>query len=189
MNTKIISFETIGYKNEPQIYKLTGKSEDIIRLFKKACEKAAKDGFRGFNYEIPKKYLQSYDLKMERIDTETVDMEYLGEDNMLVKLCTCSQCSAYEEGSCYKYGGIVDGFSTGDDCLHGTGGYRLNYDGSSVSDIIFETELTPEEAVSYIMKSNEPDLEDLKSEIIEFFEDDGIDSAEKNLWSFEEDHF
>ena len=173
--------------NEPIIYEISADEKNVVSIFKRACEEAENDGFRGYNYELPEKYLTAFGLKMRRIKAAQLDIEQIGYDCMEVTPCTCNQCSAYEEGHCFRYGGIVDGFAIGNDCLHGTNGYKLFYDDSIVSGVIFETKLEPAEAVNYILNSDEEPLEELKEDILKFLDDEGIDTPEKDLWNFEED--
>ena len=177
------------HTEEPIVFELSAPDteKNIVSLFEKACDEAAQDGFRDFNYKVPKKYLSAFGLKLKRLRVSSIDIEKVGFWCMQVTPCACRQCSAYEEGNCFRYGGTVDGFSIGDDCLHGTGGYKLFYGDSKVSGIIFETKLEPDEAVEYILNSDEEPLEELKEDILKFLDDEGIDTPEKELWNFEED--
>lgn len=184
---KLVTFVTEGVV-EPTTYELEGPVDDLLGAFREAVEDAAKDGFRGFNYDLPERYLAARGLTLKALDVEYEPISLVGQDLTLVTPCACRDCSSYEEGSCYRYGGFVDGFSTSCDRLHGTGdGKSLSYGDEVFSGTIFRTDLDPAEAAKYVLESGEPALDDLKAEILEFFEEEGIDDPDENEWSFEED--
>ena len=160
------------------------KNINIYESFMRACCKASDDHWKGFNYELPEKYLKAEGLSMEVVPSETIALDYIGTGK--VQLCECRECSAYEDGSCSKYGGLVDGFSTGDDCLHGTGGFTLVYDDETVSEYIFRTDLSPKAAVDFILSAEEDDeIEPLKDDLQEFIDSfDDPSDIDDTLWDY-----
>lgn len=183
---KIIVFNRNG---EFSVCAMQCKDGEFRKRLEKAAEEAACDGYVGLTDDIPDKYLKKAGLKKVPVDFIEIDVDAI--DSRKVSLCMCRNCSAYEEGACFHYGGHVDGFSTECDRIHGTGGYTLAYDKDGVSEIPFYTELDPKEAVSYILDvSDEDELSRIRNDIRDFLDENFDDDADvdENLWEYNNDN-
>ena len=128
MQEKIYIIEDYG---EKKVFYLTAEdSADMDARLKKAAELATADGVRGMLSEIPNEYLEKAGLRKKEIlvtffpDTVLAisEMEEAG-----IYRAECRYCSAFEDGSCYKYGGICNP-SDENDCCHGDNIYELCYE-------------------------------------------------------------
>lgn len=191
MEKKLAIFTAEG-TGEPLAFWMRCEDGDFATRFRTACETAVKAGWKGSNTAIPAKYLKAAGLSMRPVESMVFRYDEIGDSP--VSLCACRQCSAYEEGNCFRYGGTVDGFATSDDlevreCIHGTGGVRLEYDGAKVSDILIDTGLDPAEAVKYILGSGDEELASLKEEIEGFLRDEVPKGPLESLWEFRADGY
>lgn len=172
------------------VRKLVSGVDDPVAAFLRACKKADADGVLVWNYDVPVKYLRAEGVKMTGLDVSILGIERLGENSLPVRLCRCNQCSAYEEGNCFRYGGTVDGFQTGVDCdcIHGTSGCFLTHNGKDVVTVPFETEMEPEAVVEYLKTATEPEVECLKEELNDYLAEnfDSDDEADSG-WDFRYD--
>ena len=190
MNKKLVIFEDES-NNEPVAAMISGPGDDPVADFEAACADARKDVCTEFNYNIPKKYLKPRKITLKILDTVIRPIEIIGSNP--VSLCQCRECSAYEEGNCFRYGGTVDGFATLDviDCIHGTCGVNLIYDDECVSYIFINTDLTPYETAKYIYEVTDEELSIIKEDIKDYFNDrnDGttFENSDPDLWNFKED--
>lgn len=169
----------------------TRGNTDPYEAFEKACQKASADDVRVMNYQIPGKYAKEVGLTIVPFETISVASRDLRPENPVFSLCCCSNCSAYEEGHCFKYGGLVDGFANAVDCdcIHGTCGKKLLYDGMEVIEYPFETTMTPQETARFLINTDDEELEVLKVDIKDFLENilDENGFINETKWSFGED--
>lgn len=103
---------------------------DIEESFGLAVQDAVADGLCFNISSIPKHYLEKYGLKVlpKELIHETYDHSYgqTAMDEIGMDYATCRKCNSFEDGSCYKYGGICnpDGI---EDCLHAEYIFILRY--------------------------------------------------------------
>lgn len=138
----------------------------------------------------------TWDVLKEYEGWTSLDDIVLGYDNgvdysqYLVEPYCCCHCSGYEEcvpglGTCYQYGGQVDGCSIEDDCIHGTDGLLLwcEVDGltKQVTVLPMDTKLDPDAFVKYILglkddKNETPEgLLVLRHNLTEFLDEEDLD--------------
>ena len=146
--------------------------------------------------------LKTFDENWKNLDDDILGYEYYNiKDGFKIHACSCRNCSAYEEctarrGSCYRYGGSVDGDNIEADCIHGTDGLLIygNFEGEDeqVTFLPMETELKPEEAVKYLLELDVTDktpdgLAKLKASLTEYMVNQGINDFQNVKLRFERD--
>ena len=167
MKTKILSFfDGDNPLQDIIVVKLTGKDAvpDLMKAFNNAVEAAKADNVEGYSWNIPKKYFKNEGISLKRIECETVRAEYLENTSGSIRIALCKNCSANDGGCCYKYGGLTNGDEERD-CVHGTDGYFITYNGKQITWLPIFTELSPEEAVAVIVGSGDDYYSDLKEQI------------------------
>lgn len=185
---KTVLFTDSFTYDSPVIVTMESSDGNVCERFQEACRYAVADGYTGANSEIPDRYLKKAGLKKTSHDVVCIETDIIGKRK--VTLCRCRQCGAYDEGTCFHYGGRADGLSTECDRIHGTSGHILIYGDTVVSEIPFDTDLEPKDAVEFIRKvSGDDELYRLREDIDGFLLDnfDVDDEADEKLWAFRDD--
>lgn len=103
---------------------------DIKDAFFAACNDAANDGIRFSSPHIPDKYLLKHHLKRENLPVMELQIHHYGQTPSEaggVSYPTCRNCNSFEDGSCYRYGGICNPDDE-EDCIHSESIYQLTYE-------------------------------------------------------------
>lgn len=107
---------------------------EVNCLLKKIVQDAITDGVEYTDVsKIPGKYFEKYGIKkidFSIFETETLprilapEKEY---EKAGIHIACCRDCSSFDSGSCFKYGGRADPDSE-NDCCHGEEIYQLIYE-------------------------------------------------------------
>ena len=179
---KIVKFD------ENNIFVISGDVEDPLKAFKNACKEAENTGWKGFAWEVPKKYRENQGISLKRIQLHSMPA-YIGKKRAeKFRFCCCGECSANDDGTCLRYGGPTFEFDTGNDvdCIHGTGGKLLAFCGNVIANVPVETEMSSVELARAVFFSKKETL--LKSEIEEILECVPSALEKPELWGFKEDN-
>lgn len=150
MQTKIIVIRDYSV-----ITTIALKAEDNINIdknFHMAIDAAKKDNVDCYISTLPEKYLNKYGIYVDH------SMEFSTIDDMGLKIKDvyepeCRYCDSFEEGTCYKYGGLCDP-SDMCDCFHSeTGMVEVFYDGQ-LSDRFYCTDDEYKDKVFELCKRN-----------------------------------
>lgn len=118
------------YGNITNVAFLAPEGIDAEKAILDAAKEAERDGLRFTLSAIPEKYLNRQGLKpLEVKNIELEDHRYgrtIAEDNG-IWCAACRDCDSFEDGSCYRYGGICDPDNSPDDCIHGDNIVILGY--------------------------------------------------------------
>ena len=138
----------------------------------------------------------TWDVQKEYEVWTSLDDVVLGYDKNInysqypVEPYSCCHCSGYDEcvpglGTCYKYGGQVDGSNVEEDCIHGSDGLLLwcKVDGHTrqVTVLPMNTELEPDAFVKYILSLKDDENETpegllvLRHNLTEFLEEQDLE--------------
>ncbi len=151
---------------------------------------------------------ETWDVQKEYEAWTSLDDVVLGYDKNIdysqypVEPYCCCHCSGYDEcipglGTCFKYGGQVDGCNVAEDCIHGTDGLLLwcrfkdeqkpatcGCDLGNTRPVTFlpmDTELEPDAFVKYILSLKDDENETpegllvLRHNLKDFLEDQGLE--------------
>lgn len=167
------------------LFQVAGEMEDPILAFNKACEDATADGWIGWNYQVPEKYLKANGVSLTRLHVQYIPQKYTGK----FQFCTAGECTDNIFGECcmHEWGGPCPERYTGEDlyCIHGTRGKLLAYGNwGPIPQIPFRTELTPYEFAKEIYYSyGESEIKKQIDLIIEE-EEKPFEELDPDLWSF-----
>ncbi len=180
----------------------TGKDmtdAEIRTAWDRAVASAAKDGFRGMNYDVPENYLAEQGLVLSDVSPVSIDTKKVRDNGCPISLCLCCNCASYEEGFCLRYGAHVDEFASGYevDCLHGTCGYYLACNGKpgawsgeltaiSAPFQFNRSKISPIEVIEFLLSTNDTEFAEMKQELIDFMQDEceGGNNWREYLWGF-----
>lgn len=126
--------ETITFKCEEKI-----NADDVSALMNQAADLAEKDGFVGWMQDIPEKYFSEVGLKVVPHIITEIDNMKIGEteqEKAGVYVATCRDCNSFEDGSCYKYGGLCDPNACDSDCVHGENIFRVEHKKTKPSSLL-----------------------------------------------------
>lgn len=118
------------YAKTKILYLMAEDGVDMDARLEEAKQLAISDGVKGMFHEIPKKYLEKVGLYPKEIPVVYCPDTVLAVSKMEkagIHFAECRDCDAFEEGSCYRYGGICNP-STENDCCHGYNIYELSYE-------------------------------------------------------------
>lgn len=117
--------DTITFECEEKI-----NADDVSTLMHQAADLAEKDGFVGWMQNIPEKYFSEVCLKVVPHIITEIDNMKIGQteqEKAGVYVATCRDCNSFEDGSCYKYGGLCDPNACDSDCVHGENIFRVEH--------------------------------------------------------------
>lgn len=136
--------ETITFECEEKI-----NADDVSTLMHQAADLAEKDGFVGWMQDIPEKYFLEMGLKVVPYAVAEIDNMKIGQteqEKAGVYEATCRDCSSFEDGSCFRHGGLCDPNACDSDCVHGDNIFRVEHlRNETVEFIVVEKDLDHDE--------------------------------------------
>lgn len=124
-------------------------SNAIWELINQAADLAEKDGFVGWAQNIPEKYFSEVGLKVVPHLVAGIDNMKIGQteqEKAGVYEATCRDCSSFEDGSCFRHGGLCDPNACDSDCVHGDNIFRVEHlRNKTVEFIVVEKDLDHDE--------------------------------------------
>lgn len=149
--------ETITFECEEKI-----NADDVSTLMHQAADLAEKDGFVGWMQDIPEKYFLEMGLKVVPYAVAEIDNMKIGQteqEKAGVYVATYRDCNSFEEGSCYKYGGLCDPNACDCDCVHGENIFRVEHEkNKTVEFVTVENDLEYDE-IAKILGYDPKDVE------------------------------
>lgn len=109
---------------------------------------------------IPDEYYKEFGIR------KIVIPEYTYSDCVLVKdkleengisIACCRDCNSFDEGGCFKYGGLCDPECEGNDCLHADDIYSLRYGEEHICYVHLYATIEADK-VAALVKEHRPDL-------------------------------
>lgn len=161
MNQKIVVFEDYGNRSTQLFAAPDGT--DIEDALMKAVGYAAEAGETCLRSELPEKYLTKAGLT--RIDIEVVrfgdgNIGLTPSEQAGIFRPECRYCDAFEEGTCWKYGGTCDP-SDEEDCLRCNEKTTLTYEEDPVQSFIITGDPLMPVEVAEITKDEYEDIKEI----------------------------